>query len=204
MITTTTLILTYVAVAVSAASGVLEAGKKKIDLFGMMLIAFATALGGGSVRDILLGRPVFWVREQDFMFVAVGAGVLTFFLARWVRISTRAFLVPDAAGLALFTVVGTNVALAMNAPWFVASFMGVITGVVGGVLRDVLCNEEPVIFQGTLYATAAWGGALMLVLLRHYDVPAAYAAPITGAGIFLLRMAAIRWNIGLPVFRLKN
>jgi len=201
---TTTLILTQIAVAVSAASGVLEAGKKKIDLFGMLIIAFATALGGGSVRDILLDRPVFWIREQDFMFIALGSGLVTFFLARWTKISRKAFLVPDAAGLAMFAVVGTNVALGMNAPWFVASFMGVITGVIGGVLRDVLCNEEPVVFQGTLYATVAWVGTLVLILLLHYGVAAEYAAPVTGAGIFLMRLAAIRWNISLPVFRFKD
>jgi len=201
---TTTLILTQIAVAVSAASGVLEAGKKKIDLFGMLIIAFATALGGGSVRDILLDRPVFWIREQDFMFIALGSGLVTFFLARWTNISRKAFLVPDAAGLAMFSVVGTNVALGMNAPWFVASFMGVITGVIGGVLRDVLCNEEPVVFQGTLYATVAWVGTLVLILLLHYGVATEYAAPVTGAGIFLMRIAAIRWNISLPVFRFKE
>ena len=201
---TTTLLLTQAAVAVSAASGVLEAGKKKIDLFGMLIIAFATALGGGSVRDILLDRPVFWIREQDFMFIALGSGLVTFFLARWIHISRRAFLVPDAAGLAMFTVVGTNVALGLDAPWFVASFMGVITGVIGGVLRDVLCNEEPVVFQGTLYATVAWVGALVLILLLHYGIDAAYAAPVTGAGIFLMRLAAIRWDISLPVFRFKS
>jgi len=201
---TTTLILTQIAVAVSAASGVLEAGKKKIDLFGMLIVAFATALGGGSVRDILLDRPVFWIREQDFMFIALGSGLVTFFLARWTKISRKAFLVPDAAGLAMFAVVGTNVALGMNAPWFVASFMGVITGVIGGVLRDVLCNEEPVVFQGTLYATVAWVGTLVLILLLHYGVPNEYAAPVTGAGIFLMRLAAIRWNISLPVFRFKD
>lgn len=201
---TTTLLLTQAAVAVSAASGVLEAGKKKIDLFGMLIIAFATALGGGSVRDILLDRPVFWIREQDFMFIALGSGLVTFFLARWTKISRKAFLVPDAAGLAMFAVVGTNVALGMNAPWFVASFMGVITGVIGGVLRDVLCNEEPVVFQGTLYATVAWVGTLVLILLLHYGIANEYAAPITGAGIFLMRLAAIRWNISLPVFRFKS
>jgi len=147
---------------------------------------------------------VFWIREQDFMFIALGSGLVTFFLARWTKISRKAFLVPDAAGLAMFAVVGTNVALGMNAPWFVASFMGVITGVIGGVLRDVLCNEEPVVFQGTLYATVAWVGTLVLILLLHYGVPNEYAAPVTGAGIFLMRLAAIRWNISLPVFRFKD
>lgn len=200
----TTLILTQAAVVVSAASGVLEAGKKRFDLFGMLLIAFAAALGGGSLRDILLDRTVFWVREQDFLFIALGSGLFTFFLARWTRLSRQAFLLPDAAGLVLFTIAGTNVALSTSAPWFVASFMGVITGVMGGVLRDILCNEEPIVFQGTLYATIAWIGALVFIGLLHFGINADIAAILTGIGMFVSRLAAIRWNINLPVFRFKN
>jgi len=201
---TTTLILTQAAVAVSAASGVLEAGKKRFDLFGMLLISFAAALGGGSIRDVLLDRTVFWVRDQDFLFIALGAGMFTFFLARWTRVSRQAFLLPDAAGLVMFTIAGTNVALSLSAPWFVASFMGVITGVMGGVLRDILCNEEPIVFQGTLYATIAWVGALVFIALLYLGIQADLAAILTGIGMFLSRLAAIRWNIGLPVFRFKN
>ena len=201
---TTTLILTQAAVAVSAASGVLEAGKKRFDLFGMLLISFAAALGGGSIRDVLLDRTVFWVRDQDFLFIALGAGMVTFFLARWIRVSRQAFLLPDAAGLVMFTIAGTNVALSLSAPWFVASFMGVITGVMGGVLRDILCNEEPIVFQGTLYATIAWVGALAFIALLHFGVEANLAAILTGIGMFVSRLAAIRWNIGLPVFRFKT
>ena len=201
---TTTLILTQAAVAVSAASGVLEAGKKRFDLFGMLLISFAAALGGGSIRDVLLDRTVFWVRDQDFLFIALGAGMVTFFLARWIRVSRQAFLLPDAAGLVMFTIAGTNVALSLSAPWFVASFMGVITGVMGGVLRDILCNEEPIVFQGSLYATIAWVGALVFIALLHFGVEANLAAILTGVGMFVSRLAAIRWNIGLPVFRFKS
>ena len=201
---TTTLILMQAAVVVSAASGVLEAGKKRFDLFGMLLISFAAALGGGSIRDVLLDRPVFWVHDQTFLFIALGAGVITFFLARWTRVTRQAFLLPDAAGLVLFTLAGTNVALGMSAPWFVASFMGVITGVMGGVLRDILCNEEPVVFQGTLYATIAWLGALVFIALLHYELDSSLAAILTGIGMFAARMAAIRWNINLPVFRFKS
>ena len=201
---TTTLILTQAAVAVSAASGVLEAGKKRFDLFGMLLISFAAALGGGSIRDVLLDRTVFWVRDQDFLFIALGAGMATFFLARWTRLSRQAFLLPDAAGLVMFTIAGTNVALSLSAPWFVASFMGVITGVMGGVLRDILCNEEPIVFQGTLYATIAWIGALVFIALLHFGVEANIAAILSGIGMFVSRLASIRWNIGLPVFRFKS
>lgn len=198
---TTTYWVTQAAVAVSAAAGVLEAGKKKIDLFGMLLIAFVAALGGGTIRDLLLDRTVFWIKDQNYLFVAIGSGLVTFFLARWIKLSKNAFLLPDAAGLALFTVAGTNVALNLQVPWFVASFMGVITGVMGGVLRDVLCNEEPLIFQGALYATVAWLGALGLIACLHLGMQPLPAAVLIGLLIFVVRMVAIKRNIGLPMYR---
>lgn len=192
------------AVAMMAAAGVLEAGRKRFDLFGMIIVALAAALGGGSVRDLLLDRPVFWVADQTYLIGALAASCATFFLARFVVLPTRFFLIPDAAGLALFTITGTNAALAWGAPWLVASFMGVVTGVVGGILRDVLCNEEPLVFKGTLYATAAWAGALILLGLLALDLADWIAALAAGAVIFLLRLIAIRWEIGLPRFTAKG
>jgi uncharacterized membrane protein YeiH len=200
-LSTATYWITQLAVAVSAAAGVLEAGKKRFDLFGMILIAFAAALGGGSLRDVLLNRTVFWVTDQNYLLVALGAGLATFFAARWVRFPANVFLIPDAAGLALFTVAGTNVALAADMPWLVASFMGVITGVMGGVLRDVLCNEEPLVFRGTLYATVAWLGSLLLILAIGYGAQPGLAAVTAGILIFVVRLIAIRWDIGLPKFQ---
>jgi uncharacterized membrane protein YeiH len=196
--------ITQAAVAVSAAAGVLEAGRKRFDLFGMVMVGLAAALGGGSIRDVLLDRPVFWIADQTYLVVAVAAGFATFFIARTVALPARVFLLPDALGLALFTVVGTKVALALDAPWLVASFMGVVTGVMGGVLRDVLCNEEPVVFQGTLYATVAWLGALLLIGLYAAELGSPYAELAAGVLMFLGRMAAIQWNIGLPRFRAKR
>ncbi|WP_295428221.1 TRIC cation channel family protein [uncultured Thiodictyon sp.] len=192
------------AVVLMAAAGVLEAGRKRFDLFGTVLIAVAAALGGGSVRDLLLDRPVFWVGDQTYLICAVSAALVTFFLARAFVLPPRLFLIPDAAGLALFSVAGTKAALVCGAPWLVASVMGVVTGVVGGILRDVLCNEEPLVFQGTLYATAAWAGALALIVLLALGLDGRIAALLAGTGIFLLRVAAIRWDIGLPQFTAKG
>ncbi len=192
------------AVAAMAAAAVLEAGKKRYDLFGMLLIAMTAALGGGSLRDLLLGRPVFWVVDQSYLLMAFGAAGLTFFLARIMQLPARLFLLPDALGLALFTITGTRAALNLDAPWLVASFMGVVTGVMGGILRDVLCNEEPLVFQGELYATAAWLGALAFIALDLTDLRPGIPALIAGSSIFLLRLAAIRWSIGLPVFRTRR
>jgi uncharacterized membrane protein YeiH len=192
---------TQSAVAVMAAAAVLEAGKRPFDLFGMMVIAMAAALGGGTLRDLLLDRTVFWVADQTYLFVAMGAALLTFFLARRIDLPGRLFLIPDALGLALFTVAGCKVALLLETPWLVASFMGVITGVMGGIVRDVLCNEEPLVFQGPLYATAAWSGALLLIGLLQLQVDATLAALIAGTAIFLLRMAALYWDLGLPKYK---
>ncbi|HUX23820.1 MAG TPA: TRIC cation channel family protein, partial [Burkholderiales bacterium] len=126
------------AVAVSAITGVLEAGRKPIDLFGVVLVALTSALGGGTIRDLLLERPVFWVADQTYLVAAIAAGVMTFVLVRLARLPANLFLVPDALGLALFTIIGTQVALSAGAPWFVATFLGLVTGVFGGVLRDIL------------------------------------------------------------------
>lgn len=188
------------AVALMAAAGVLEAGRKRFDLFGMVVVALAAALGGGSVRDLLLDRPVFWVADQIYLICALAAALATFFLARIFTLPARLFLLPDAAGLALFTITGTKAAVLWGAPWLVASFMGVVTGVVGGILRDVLCNEEPLVFRGTLYATAAWTGALLLIALLALGIDGRLAALAAGLTIFVLRTAAIRWNIHLPRF----
>ena len=192
------------AVILMAAVAVLEAGRKRFDLFGNVIVALAAALGGGSVRDLLLGRPVFWVVDQTYLLCALGAACVTFFLARVLVLPPRLFLIPDAAGLALFTVLGTKVSLVWGAPWLVASFMGVITGVMGGILRDILCNEEPLVFQGTLYATAAWAGALTLIGLLALGLDGRLAALTAGAVVFVIRVAAIRWEIALPRFTAKG
>lgn len=188
------------AVVANAAAGVLEAGRKPIDLFGMVMVAFASALGGGTLRDLLLDRTVFWIADQTYLVAATVAAVTTFALARLRRLPPNLFLLPDAIGLALFTVVGTQIALHLGAPWFVASFMGVITGVVGGIVRDVLCNEVPLVFTGQLYATVSWLGALLLLLLLHLGAGHLAAAWIAMAAIFVLRMAALRFDLQLPKF----
>nr|WP_172202625.1 TRIC cation channel family protein [Niveibacterium sp. COAC-50] len=188
------------AVAACAAAAVLEVGRKQFDAFGVVVVAFAAALGGGTTRDLLLGRTVFWVADPTYLIAAALAGIAAFALARRMRLPLDLFLIPDAIGLALFTIVGTKVALNAGTHWTVAALMGVITGVVGGILRDVLANEEPVVFRGELYATAAGAGALSLVALLALDFNAPWAAFWSGTLIFLLRLAAIRWRLALPKF----
>ena len=187
-------------VAAQAAAGVLDAGRKPFDLFGMVVVALAASLGGGSLRDLLLDRTVFWIADQRYLIAAVAAGLATFALVRFVRLPPRLFLLPDAIGLALFTVSGTQAALAMGAPWLVASLMGVITGVFGGIVRDVLCNEVPLVFSGELYATASWAGALTLIALGAEGVTPGWAALAAGSMVLAIRLGAIRFGWRLPVF----
>jgi uncharacterized membrane protein YeiH len=187
------------AVAVSAITGVLDAGRKHMDLIGALLVGSATALGGGTVRDVLLDRSVFWIADQTYLIAALGTALLTFFLARAVSIPQKLFMLPDALGLALFTIVGTQIALQLNAPWLVASLLGVTTGVVGGVLRDILCNEVPSVFlKGELYASAAWAGAFVLLGLQALSVSPVTAAWLGMATVLLLRLAALRFRLTLP------
>jgi len=195
---------TIVAVAVSAISGVLIAGKSHFDLFGMIVIALATALGGGSLRDMLLNKDVFWIQNQLFLIVALCAGVATFFYARRYRYSLKLFLIPDAMGLATFSIAGTMSALSSGAPWLVASFMGVITGVAGGIIRDTMCNEIPIVFKSTLYATISLFGGVVFIALIHLGVDVALAASTAGVLIFLVRLAAIKWGLSLPVFNARE
>lgn len=194
-----------VAVAVNALTGVLDAGRKQMDLIGAVMVGVATALGGGTIRDLLLDRNVFWVVDQTYLLVALLAGLITFFAVRKLPLPPRLFLIPDALGLALFTIIGTQVALQWHAPWLVASLMGVTTGVVGGVLRDILCNDVPLVFlKGELYATAAWTGALALIAMQEMGVSGVISAWIAMAIVLLLRLLAMRYNLTLPAFRQPN
>ena len=189
------------AVAVNALTGVLDAGRKHMDLVGAVMVGSATALGGGTVRDVLLDRPVFWISDQTYLLVAFATTLITFFAVRGLKLSPRLFLVPDAIGLALFTVAGTQVALEWQAPWLVASLLGVITGVVGGVLRDVLCNEVPLVFvRGELYASAAWAGALALVGLQYLGISSVIAAWVGMAVVLTARLLGMTFRITLPTY----
>jgi len=196
--------ITFLAVLVSSASGVLKAGTKQFDLFGVIIIAIATGLGGGSLRDILLDRPVFWIQDQTFFIASIGSAVVIFFVARLLIIPPKYFLIADAAGLATFGVAGTLVSLMAGAPALTASFMGVITGTMGGILRDVLCNEQPVVFSSPLYATVSWAGSLIFIGLLYLNIDITLSAIFSGAAIFISRLLAIRYRISLPKFKFKS
>ena len=196
----------HFAVAVAAISGVLAARGKHVDLFGVLVLAAVTAFGGGTVRDLLVGDfPVAWTRDPNLLATVSIAAVLTFLLARFAEFPGRLLLVADAFGLSLFTIIGAQKALHFHVAPSLAVVMGVITGVAGGGLRDVLTGEIPLVFrpQIHLYATAALLGGAVFVVLAHIPC-CARSAVIAGVGVTLvLRLAAMRWKLVLPVFVTK-
>ena len=192
-------------VASMAAAAVLEAGRRSFDLLGILVVALAASLGGGSLRDMLLDRPVFWVIDQRYLLAAILAALVTFCVARIWRLPVRLFVVVDAFGLALFTVAGAQAALASHAPWLVASLMGVMTGAAGGLVRDVLCNQTPLIMlPGELYASASWLGALLLVAVQAAGFGPDVASIAGGLTVLVLRLGAMRYHWHLPVFSARE
>ena len=192
---------------VFAITGVLAASEKRLDLFGMIVVGVVTSIGGGTIRDLILGRaPVFWIVEPCYIWIIVTSCVLTFIVARFYTFPRRALLFSDAVGLGVFTVIGAQVALNLDHPPVIAITMGMMTGVFGGVIRDVLTNEIPVIFQKEIYATAALIGALVFVNLSWF-VPqssASFNAVMAMSFVIGIRIAAIRWSLQLPVFLLSK
>ncbi len=196
--------ITLIAVIVSSASAVLKAGFKQFDLFGVIIIAVATGLGGGSLRDMLLDQDVFWIKDQVFFIASLASAFAVFTLARLIVISPKFFLIPDAAGLATFGIAGTLLSLMVGTPWLIASFMGVMTGTMGGIFRDILCNEPPMVFTSPLYATVSWLGSMLFIGLIYLKLDAAQAAIIAGLSIFIARLLALHFDINLPRFRFKK
>lgn len=186
-------------VAVFAVSGALAATRKQMDLFGVVVLATVTGIGGGSLRDMLLDiGPVFWVIDPTYVLITTAAALFTM-LVRWhYRPPGVALLVADAFGLALFSVLGAQKALAAGAPGVIAVVMGILTGVAGGAIRDLLSGEIPLVLRREIYATAAFAGASVFVLLRELDAEPTPAALIGLLCALLLRLAAIRWRLSLP------
>ena len=196
--------LGIIAVAAMAGAAVLEAGAKRFDLFGVIVVAVSAALGGGSLRDMLLDRPVFWIADETYLLVAIVASTCVFFLARWLFMPVRVFLILDALGLALFSIAGVEAALSLGTSWLVASVLGVITGVVGGILRDVICNEEPWVFRGPLFATASWLGSWLYIVMIDIQVDELIANLSATVCILGVRAYALRRGVELPLFREKE
>lgn len=196
----------YLACAVCAVSGALAAAGKRMDLFGVVVLALVTAVGGGTLRDMILDTRVFWLKDPGTLISSVLAAAATFLLARVVRMPDRALSVADAFGLALFGIVGTEKALSLGVGGVASVLLGIVTGVAGGILRDVLRGEIPWVFRPEVnwYATAVFFGALVFVLLERWLPPSESHRYLGMTVILFLRLAAMRWGLRLPTFRMRD
>ncbi|MDG1281810.1 MAG: trimeric intracellular cation channel family protein [Pseudorhodobacter sp.] len=197
--------LDYVSVAIFALTGALVASRSQLDIVGFIFVACLTAVGGGTFRDLLLNRDfVLWVEDPSILLAAVGAAILVFFTAHLLESRYRAILWLDAFALAVAVPAGVGVALGLGQGWPILLVMGMITGCLGGLLRDVVCNEVPLVLkQGELYASAAFAGALTAVLASHWGVQTGYALLGCGAVTFVLRAGSIAFGWRLPIYKNK-
>jgi len=190
--------LDFFGVFVFAISGALAADRRGMDLFGFVVIALLPAVGGGTVRDIVLGVPVLWVQDPTYLWLILGAAVLTFAAARQILRVERSLLWADAVGLSIFCVAGAAKTFAITGSAVIAVAMGVVTAVLGGIIRDTVCNEIPLVLRQDIYATAAFAGALSFVALTVLDQPLAVALWSGAIICFLVRASAILWGWSLP------
>jgi uncharacterized membrane protein YeiH len=197
-------LLDFVGVAVYAVSGALAAGRKNLDILGVVVIATVTAIGGGTIRDVLLARQVFWIAQPTYLYVILFSALATIMYTGRFSPPDRALAVADALGLALFSISGAQIAEGLEHQGVVVVLMGTLTGVAGGAMRDVLSAEIPLILRkGQIYATAAIAGVVVYVLLQGW-IDRDYAALIGMACIAGVRIGAIVWNWTLPVYRIRE
>jgi uncharacterized membrane protein YeiH len=196
--------LDLVGVGVFAVSGVLAARSRGLDLLGVIVIAAITAIGGGTLRDLLLNRhPIFWITDAQYLTVIVASALLTVAYVRVRPAPEGVLLVADALGLALFALSGAEVAEAAQCPPVIVVLMGTMTGVAGGVLRDVITAQVPLILRREIYATAAIVGVALYLLLQAFGLQRSRAFAVGMVAVVAIRLLAIRWHLQLPVFRLR-
>ncbi|MFC7514422.1 trimeric intracellular cation channel family protein [Herbaspirillum sp. GCM10030257] len=192
-------ILEILAILVGAFSGFIEARQKKMDVVGIFTVAFITAFGGGTLRDILLDkRPLFWVTHQEYAILIFMLALVAAQAIKTLRrlISERMIVIADALGLGLFSIVGVSQALEAGMPIFIASMMGVITGIFGGVLRDIVCNEIPMVLRdGRPYAICSFGGCWMYLLMQKTGIPPDFSLWTSALAIAVARL--VTWHRGV-------
>ena len=195
------LVVYLVAITTEAMSGALAAGRRNMDIFGVAVIAFVTALGGGTIRDVVLGNyPIGWTQHPEYVYLVILTGLATTMLARFMHHMKRVFLMLDAMGLVAFSLIGCNVAIQLAYPMVVIIMAGMLTGISGGILRDVLCNQIPVVFRRELYASVSLFVCALFLALRSLGVdtnPNTLICFVLGFGF---RMLAIHFSWKLPIF----
>ncbi|MGB2078738.1 MAG: trimeric intracellular cation channel family protein [Vibrio sp.] len=197
--------LYIIGITAEAMTGALSAGRKHMDWFGVMLVASATAIGGGSVRDILLGHyPLGWVAHPQYLLITCVAGVFTTLVAKWVVKLKGIFIRLDALGLAVFSIIGTQVGLDMALHPGICVAAAVITGVFGGLLRDLICGQKPLVLHHEFYASVALLVSVLYQALLWWQIDDTLTIILCILVGYCLRMASVRFHWGLPSFEFNT
>lgn len=187
-----------------AISGVLTALHKRLDPFGILIIAFVTAVGGGTLRDVLIDVPVAWMRNLTFVYVIVTSTVFAVIFRKRLGYIRRSLFLFDTIGIALYTIVGVEKGIAAGFDPVICVALGTMTACFGGVLRDILCNEIPIIFRKEIYATACILGASAYFLLHYTPITENFIVLISGSIVFIVRLLAVYFNLSLPSIYRKD
>lgn len=195
------LTLDILATIAFAISGVLEALEKRMDSFGVFIIAFVTAVGGGTLRDVLIGKtPVFWMNNLTAVYAIILATILAIVFRNYLNYFRKSLFLFDTIGIGLYTVVGIQTGLNADLSPIVCVALGTMSACFGGVLRDILCNEIPVIFRKEIYATACIAGGVMYYALSYFQLPNELVFVISILVVILIRILAVIFKISLPTF----
>ncbi|MCG2418293.1 trimeric intracellular cation channel family protein [Aequorivita sp. F47161] len=187
-----------------AISGVLTALNKRLDPFGILIIAFVAAIGGGTLRDILIGANVAWMRDLTYVYVIFGSTVFAVVFRKRLGYIRRSLFLFDTIGITFYTIVGVEKGIAAGFHPIICIALGTITACFGGVIRDILCNEIPIVFRKEIYATACILGASAYFLLLKTPMPLDFIVIISGSVVFIVRLLAVYFNLSLPTIYRKD
>ena len=193
-----TTIFDFIGTFAFAISGVRLAARKNFDLFGAYVVGFVTAVGGGTLRDVMLGTTPFWMTTPYYVIITGVALLTVIVLKKWLVRFDSTFFIFDAIGLGFFTVVGLEKSMAADFPMWINIIMGCITGATGGIIRDILLNEVPLIFRKDIYAIACAGGGIAYCICHHFGLPSVANQVIGAASVILIRIIAVHFGISLP------
>ncbi|SDX86073.1 Uncharacterized membrane protein YeiH [Lutibacter oricola] len=184
-----------------AISGALVAMRKRFDPFGVFIIAFVTAVGGGTLRDVLIGRnPVFWMANMEYIYAIMAGTILTIILRKRLRYLSKSLFLFDTIGLGLYTIVGTEIGIEYNFHPIICIALGTMSASFGGVIRDVLCNKIPLIFKKEVYATASIIGGIAFLVISNYTTNQNVTYVVTSLIVIAIRLIAVRFKLELPSF----
>lgn len=191
--------------SVFAISGALVAIRKKFDPFGVFIIGFVTAVGGGTIRDVLIGhQPVTWMENTNYIFASVIGVTFAILLRNKLKYINKSLSLFDTIGIGIFTIIGTKIGVNAQFHPMVSIALGTITATFGGVVRDILCNRIPIIFKAEIYATACIIGAAVFIVLQKFEISTVFLYSFTALTVTTIRLIAIKYHLSFPPFQQKK